>query len=162
MILVELLEHPSIERQTLVAAVSELGPSWMDSYVAFLSNGSLLMDAKEAEKVRRTSACFWLSEDKRLYWCSYDGPYLLCLHTRKTAELLTELHKGVCGGHSGGRTLAHRAMTQGFWWPNMQQEVVDYVRRCDLCQMHALLLHQPGGSLNSIASPWPFAQWGLD
>ena len=28
--------------------------------------------------------------------------------------------------------------------------------------MHALLIHQPEGSLNSISSPWPFSQWGLD
>ena len=23
-------------------------------------------------------------------------------------------------------------------------------------------IHQPGGFLNSLSSPWPFAQWGLD
>ena len=46
MILVKLLEHPSIERQTLVATMSELGSSWMDPYVAFLSDGSLPRDAK--------------------------------------------------------------------------------------------------------------------
>ena len=56
----------------------------------------------------------------------------------------------------------HRAITQGFWWLNMQQEVADYVRRCDRCQMNALLLHKLRGSLNLIASHWPFAQWGLD
>ena len=24
------------------------------------------------------------------------------------------------------------------------------------------MLHQPGGNLNPVTSPWPFAQWGLD
>lgn len=28
--------------------------------------------------------------------------------------------------------------------------------------MHATLLHQLRGNLNLIASPWPFAHWGLD
>lgn len=51
MILVQLSKHPSIEQQTLVAVVSELRLSWMDLYVAFLSNGSLPKDAKELEKV---------------------------------------------------------------------------------------------------------------
>ena len=23
-------------------------------------------------------------------------------------------------------------------------------------------IHQPGGTLNPLSSPWPFAQWGLD
>ena len=49
-----------------MAAMLELGPSWLDLYVAFLSDGSLPRDAKEAEKVRRMSAHFWLFEDKRL------------------------------------------------------------------------------------------------
>lgn len=54
MILTETLERPSIELQTIVATTSELGPSWMDPYIAFLSDRSLPKDAKEAEKVRRT------------------------------------------------------------------------------------------------------------
>lgn len=114
MILVELLEHLSIERQTLVVAASELGLSWMDPSVALLPDGCLPRDAKEVEKVLRTSTRFWLSEEKRLYRWSYSGPYLLCLHPGKIVELLTELYERVCGRHSGGRSLAHRAMTQGF------------------------------------------------
>lgn len=144
----------------MVVASSELEPSWLDPYTAFLSNGSLSRDTKEVEKVRRTAAHFWLSEDGRLYQCSFGGPYLLCLHPSKTVELLVELHKGVCGGHSGGRSLAHRAMTQGFWWPNMQREIVEYVKRCDRCQRHASMLHLPGGNLNSIVSPWPLRLMG--
>ena len=58
MILVELLEHPSIEWQMLVATASELEPSWMDPYVAFSSDGSLSLDTKEAEKVQRMLARF--------------------------------------------------------------------------------------------------------
>ena len=120
MITIELLEEPSIEQQTLVAATSKLEPSWLDPYITFLFDGTLPNDIKEAEKVRRTSAQFRLSEDRRLYRRSFGGPYMLCLHSSKTAELLVEFHEGICGGHSGGRSFAHRAMTQGFWWPNMQ------------------------------------------
>lgn len=39
-------------------------PSWLDHYVAYLSDGSLSMDEKEAEKV---GFFFWLFEDKKLY-----------------------------------------------------------------------------------------------
>ena len=125
MILVELLEQPSIEQQTMIAVTSKEEPSWLDPYVAFLSNRSLLMDDNEAKKVQRTSARFWLSKDKNLYRCSFGGPYLLCLHRSKTIKLLIELHEGICGGHSRRRSLAHQAMTQGFYWPNMQREVAD-------------------------------------
>ena len=88
----------------------------MDLYISFLSNGSLLIDSKELEKVRRMSTRFWLSKDKKLYQCLFGGPYLLCLHPNRVTELLAELHEGICGGHLGGRSLAHQAMTQGFWW----------------------------------------------
>lgn len=48
-------------------ATLELGLSWMDPYIAFLLDGSQPKDEKEAEKVRRMAALFWLSKDKRLY-----------------------------------------------------------------------------------------------
>ena len=44
----------------------------------------------------------------------------------------------------------------------MQREAHEYVKKCDQCQRFALNIHQPGGTLNPLFSPWPFAQWGLD
>ena len=53
---------------------------------------------------------------------SFSSPYLLCVHPEASESLLKELHEGVCGSHTGGRSLSHRALTQGYLWPNMQQE----------------------------------------
>ena len=44
----------------------------------------------------------------------------------------------------------------------MQRKALEYVRKCDQCQRFALSIHQPGGILNPLYSPWPFTQWGLD
>ena len=44
----------------------------------------------------------------------------------------------------------------------MQKEAQEYVKKCDQCQRFAPNVHQPGGVLNLLSSPWPFAQWGLD
>ena len=114
MIFVELLEQ-----RVVMAATSAVEPSWLDPYIAFLSDRSLSTDVKEAENVQRTSAHFWLSEDKKLYQHSFGSPYLLCIHSSKTVELLAKLHEGIGEGHSGGRSLAHQAMAQEFWWPIM-------------------------------------------
>ena len=62
----------------------------------------------------------------------------------------------------GGRSLAHQAFTQGYWWPNMQKQVLEFSKKCEQCQKLAPNIHQPEGLLNSISNPWPFAQWGLD
>ena len=44
----------------------------------------------------------------------------------------------------------------------MQKEAQGYARKCDHYQRFALNIHQLGGVLNPLSSPWPFAQWGLD
>ena len=44
----------------------------------------------------------------------------------------------------------------------MQKDAAEYVLKCEKCQTHAPLIHQPAGHLNPVSSPWPFAQWGLD
>ena len=62
------------------------------------------------------AARYRLSADRKLYRRFFGGSYLLFLHPKKVNELLAKLHDGVCGSHMGGCSLAHRAMTQGFWW----------------------------------------------
>ena len=90
------------------------------------------------------------------------GPYLLCIHPEASELLLEELHEGICGSNTGGRSIAHRAIIQGYWWPNMQKEALEYAKNCDQCQRFTPNTHQPGGFLNSLSSSWPFARWGLD
>ena len=76
--------------------------------------------------------------------------------------MLAELHEGICENHPGGRTLAHRAHTQGYYWPTMKSDTVDYVKKCDPCQRMSPILKSPVQDLLSIYSSWPFAQWGID
>ena len=135
-----------------------VGPSWMDPIVRFLKDDVLLEEKSEAEKIQRKAPRFWLSEDHKLYKHSYSGPYLLCIHPKVSELLLEELHKGICGSHTGGRSLSHRANTQGYWWPSMRKEAQEYVKKCDQCQKFAPNIHQPSGVLNPLFSPWPFAQ----
>ena len=134
----------------------------MDSIMQFLKEDTLPEERVEVDKVRRKATRYWLSKNQKLYKRSFSGPYLLCVHPELIESLLEELHEGICGSHTGGRSLAHRAITQGYWWSNMQREALEYVRKCDQCQWFAPSIHQPGGILNLLSSPWPFAQLGLD
>ena len=86
----------------------------MDSISLFLEKNILPEKKPEAEKVRRKAPWFWLSKDRKLYKRSFSGPYLLCVHLEASESLLEELHEGVCGSHTGGRSLSHRAITQGY------------------------------------------------
>ena len=84
-----------------------VGRSWMDPIVTFLKDDILPEGKLEAEKIRRNATQFWLSEDHKLYKRSYSGPYLLCVHPEVSELLLEELHEGICGSHTGGRSLSH-------------------------------------------------------
>ena len=96
-------------------------------------------EKSKADKVRRKAPRFWLSEDRKLYKRSFSGPYLLCLHPEASESLLEELHKRVYGSYTGGRSLSHRALTQGYWWPNMKKEAQEYVKKCDQYQRFRLI-----------------------
>ncbi|XP_065630785.1 uncharacterized protein LOC136068062 [Quercus suber] len=156
--------HSPIEGQREVAQVHQIRAelNWMDPIIKFLKEDILPEEKGEADKIRRKATRFWLSKDRKLYKRSYSGPYLLCMHPEAAELLLEELHEGICGSHTGGRSLAYQAITQGYWWPNMQKEAHEYVKKCDQCQRFAPNIHQLGGTLNLLSSPWPFAQWGLD
>ncbi|GFZ15662.1 hypothetical protein Acr_25g0000710 [Actinidia rufa] len=160
---VDVISVPSIEEtQSSIFVNTQLGPSWMDPIVNYLRTDQLPDDRKEAHKIRIKAARFWISPSENLYKRSYQGPYLLCVHPSLVEDVLYEIHEGMCGLHSGGRSLAHRALSQGYWWPYMQKDAQVYVRRCNKCQLFSHLIHQPARDLTPLTSPWPFAQWGMD
>ena len=109
----------------------------MDPIIKFLAEDRVSNDESKANKVRRVASRYWLLADRKLYRRSFRGPYLLRLHPGKVNELLVEPHERVCGGHVGGRSLAHRVMTQGFWWPKMQNDATEYIRKCERWPKHA-------------------------
>ena len=114
-ILVEDLYKPIETRETTQIHQIRAGPSWMDSIIRFLREDILPEERIKADKVRRKVISYWLSEDHKLYKRFFSGPYLLYVHPELTESLLEELHEGICGSHIGGRSLAHRAITQGYW-----------------------------------------------
>ena len=87
----------------------------MDPIIQFLSKDVLPEDKSEAKKIRRKAPQFWLSKDQKLYKRSFSGPYLLFIHPKALELLLEELHEGIYGSHIGGRSIAHMAITQGYW-----------------------------------------------
>lgn len=130
---------------------------WTYDIAEYLQTGILLGDLKQAHKVRVQAARFTLIGG-HLYKRSFTGPYLRCLGHSEAQYVLAELHEGICGNHSGGRSLAHRAYSQGYYWPIMKKDAAAYVKRCGKCQRYAPIPHMPSATLKSVSGPWPFAQ----
>ena len=122
-ILIEDLCKPTEVKGRLVHVHQvRVGLSWMDPIVLFLREDILLEDKTKADKIRRNAPHFWLSEDQKLYKHFFSRPYLLCIHPKESKLLLKELHEGIYGSHTRCSSLSHRAITQGYWWLNMQKE----------------------------------------
>nr|CAN81979.1 hypothetical protein VITISV_032721 [Vitis vinifera] len=137
------------------------GREWMYGITEYIRTGTLPGDLKQAHKVRVQAARFTLIGG-HLYKRSFTGPYLRCLGQSEAQYVFAELHEGICENHSRGRSLAHRAHSQGYYWPTMKKDAAAYVKKCDKCQRYAPIPHMPSTTLRSISGPWPFAQWGMD
>ena len=99
---------------TQVSQIQGASPSWMDPIRLYIVKGELPDDRSIAHKIQIRSVRFSII-DEQLYKRSLGGPYLKCLTPEQGQYVLAELHEGICGNHLGGRTLAHRAHTQGYY-----------------------------------------------
>ena len=75
---------------------------------------------------------------------------------------MKEVHEGIYGNHSGSRSLVHKLVRAGYYWPTMQKDAEAYVKTCDKCQRFSNITKQPTEELTPMTALWPFAQWGLD
>ncbi|KAI5333918.1 hypothetical protein L3X38_024050 [Prunus dulcis] len=158
-VLVEILAQPStVASETCTVRYED---TWMSHIYSYLTNGTLPEDKAQARKVRYRSARYTVINNV-LYKRGYTTPYLKCLTAEQGDYVLREIHNGVCGDHSGSRSLAHKAFRQGYFWPTMHQDANSLVKRCDKCQLFGNVPNIPAEPLTPIVSPWPFAQWGLD
>ena len=117
---------------------------------------------KEAvRKVKVRAARFILIKDV-LYKRGFSRPYLRCLGNEEADYVMKEIHKGICGNHSGSRSLVHKLVRAGYYWPTIQADAGAYVRACNKCQRFSNIIRQPTEELTLMTAPWPFDQWGLD
>ena len=87
----------------------EFEPSWIDPLVAYLREGALPHDSKEARKLRNQASRYVLYED-RLYKRSYSLPLLRCLRPLEATLALREVHEGLYGSHVRARSLSKKLL----------------------------------------------------
>nr|GEZ78349.1 reverse transcriptase domain-containing protein [Tanacetum cinerariifolium] len=72
---------------------------------------------------------------------------------------IREIHIGSYGMHVGPRTVVRKAVRQGYYWSTMHEDAKKEVKKCDPCQIHALVPRLLKTLMTSIMAPWPFYQW---
>ena len=155
----EVQKHPSIEEMPMFAV--EKVSSWMTPIMAFIQDRHLPQDTTEAKKVRKRAARFTILNDT-LYKRGFSMPYLKCVDEEEAKYILEEIHQGVCGDHSGPISLVNKAVRIGYFWPTMQMDAVELVKKCDICQQYGNVQRLTAERLTTISASWPFTQWGID
>ncbi|XP_050259164.1 uncharacterized protein LOC126704182 [Quercus robur] len=155
----EVQKYPSIEEAPTFTIQS--ANSWMTPIMSFLQDGHLPQNTKEAKKIKKRAARFMILNDA-LYKRGFSMPYLKCVDEEEVRYILEEIHGGVCGDHASPRSLVNKVIRTGYFWPTMQVDAVEIVKKCDKCQRYRNVQRLPAERLTTIASLWPFAQWGID
>jgi len=105
----------------------------MTPIISFLQDSHLPQDVEEARKVWKRAARFTILNDT-LYKRGFSMPYLNCIDEEKAKYILEEIHERVCRDHSGLRSLVSKVVKTGYFWPTMQVDARELVKKCDKCQ----------------------------
>lgn len=61
-----------------------------------------------------------------------------------------------------GQALTHKILRQGYYWPTLHKDCLDYVKACAKCQLYGPVPRLPPAIVTAILSPIPFDTWGMD
>ena len=93
----------------------------MTPIILYLKDGRLPEKKNETRKlkVRSVRSARYVLMDEVLYRIGFSQPYLRRLAPDEANYVLREVHEGACGNHSGTRSLVHKVVRAGYYWPNM-------------------------------------------
>ena len=120
--------------------------------ILYLKDEILPEGKDEARKLRVRSARYVLLNDA-LYKRGFSQLYLRCLSPNEANYVLREVHEGAYRNHSGVRSLIHKVVRAGYYWPTIQADAKAYVKVCDQCQRFSNILRQPSEYLTPMMAP---------
>ena len=77
-------------------------------------------------------------------------------------EILHHAHAGVAGGHFSGLLTAKAILWSGLWWPTLQMDALEFVKRCEQCQRTKPPVAADEMPWRPIMATRAFAKWGID
>ena len=106
------------------SVVQEIGSesNWTITIASYLKDGILPNEKEAAGKVKVRVARFALIKDV-LYKRGFSRPYMRCLGNEEANYVMREVHEGICRNHSESRSLVHKLVQAGYYWPTMKVDV---------------------------------------
>jgi hypothetical protein len=100
---------------------------WMNPIKMFLKNLSPSDDNTEVECIARKSKQYHLI-DGILFRRGANGMMTKCI-SRKSIQLLRDIHNGVCRSHSSWHSVIGKAFRYGFYWPTAKDDVLEIITK---------------------------------
>ncbi|KAL2498381.1 Ribonuclease H [Abeliophyllum distichum] len=143
---IEKISNAAINQPEHTLTMAELKHSWIDEIIQFLKHGTIPQDSAEAKRLRTSKARYMLR----------------CLREDEAQYILSEAYEGVCGNDNVGQSLAHKILRQGYFWPSLKKDSIEFARKSDKYQRFAPTIKAHPKGLTSILNPWPFSKWKID
>ena len=95
--------------------------NWTTPLIAYLRS-SILPDGKDAARKLKVQASRFVLIKDVLYKRGFSRSYLRCLSHDEADYVMKEVHEGICGNHSRARSLVHKLIRAGYYWPTMLKD----------------------------------------
>ena len=82
----------------------------------------MLPDEKDAVRKLKVQASQFVLIKDVLYKRDFSRPFLRCLGLEEAKYVMRKVHEGICGNHLGARSLVHKLIRAGYYWPTMQKD----------------------------------------
>ncbi|XP_057811635.1 uncharacterized protein LOC131025866 [Salvia miltiorrhiza] len=117
----------------------EVRDDWRAPIIHFLKTGERL-NRESNQRARYENYCLL---NDQLYKRSFTQPLLKCLSPEEANFALNEVHAG-------------------FYWPNINKDAREFIRKCEAYQRHAGRINIPGEPMGVMYAACPFDKWGID
>ena len=96
--------------------------NWTTPLISYLKTG-VLPDGNDTARKLKVQASRFVLIKYVLYKKGFSRPYLRCLGHEEADYVIREVHEGIYGNHSGARSLVHKLIRAGCYWPTMLKDV---------------------------------------
>ncbi|KAK0578182.1 hypothetical protein LWI29_006405 [Acer saccharum] len=89
-------------------------------------------EVMEAKRIKYRSTRYTILKGE-LYRRRFSKVLQRCVAGEEANKILKDVHSGVCGNHTGGKSLAYKVLRQGFYWPTLFAEAQRFAESCETC-----------------------------
>ncbi|XP_021727707.1 uncharacterized protein LOC110694851 [Chenopodium quinoa] len=148
------LQKPSVSfKEILPVDDVNNDDDWTRPIIDYLTKDILPNDKADSRKLKYKASRYHII-DGVLFRKSASGLSQRCIRKSDQQSILSHLHDGICSSHVGGRRLANIAKRQGYFWPKLHEDAMQYVTKCDSCQQPTPFInHQSPSTKHYLRGP---------